>query len=192
MSVLQMTAGLNQKVKVNQPEISYMPAQRMLTVIIKGDPNIETARLMGPLYGTAYAVRKIYKEQDRVFKVEKLRGRWPDVNADITKGQWVGVYALPVPNDVSQLPEIKLDKQVDGVQINLEDWEYGDVAYILHLGPYTEECGSLNMLKQFIQDNGYRVKANSHEEIYLSDPAKTTADKLKTILLYRIEKIKVE
>lgn len=189
MSVLQMCVGLNEKLRANQPEISYMRAQQMLTVTIKGNPALETAKLMSPLYATAYAVRKIYKEQDRVFKVEKLRGRWPDVNRALDKDKWTGIYALPVPNDVTQLPEIKPEKQVAGVEICLGEWGYGDVAYILHTGAYTEECGTLEILKKFILDQGYRIKIDSHEEIYLSDPSKTMADKLKTILLYRIEKI---
>ena len=184
-----MCVGLNDKLKVNQPEISYMPAQRMLTVMIKGNPALETAKLMRPLYAMAYAVRKTYKEQDRVFKVEKLRGRWPDVNMTLAKDKWIGTYGLPIPNDVTQLPEIKPEKQVAGVEICLGEWVYGDVAYILHLGAYSEECGSLKVLKNFILDQGYRAKTDSHEEIYLSDPSKTTVDKLKTILLYRIEKI---
>ncbi len=189
MSVLNMTQGLNLKLKPGIPEIHHMPDQRMVVIPIHGDPNQETEKLMPQLYAMAYGIRKIYKEKGIPFKVEKLRGRWPDFLLDIAKSDWFGFYGLPVPNDVDSLPVIKAEKQIFGTPSMLENWQYGTVAQILHVGSYAEEQVTVRKLYDFIEANGYCVIKNSHEEIYLSDPQKTASDKLKTIILYRLEKI---
>jgi len=185
---LDMTRGLNYKIKPFVPVIEHMPSQKMIVVDINGDPSKETERVMGPLYATAYAIRKIYKDEGFVFKVEKMRGRWPAENMSLPKSQWTGVYGIPVPNDVTELPEIKKEKQVSGVEIKLTTWDYGDVGQILHVGPYTEEWPTIQQLHGHVESNGYQVIPDSHEEIYLSDSRKTAPDKLKTILLCRIKK----
>lgn len=152
-----------------------------------GDPNQKTAELMKPLYAPAYGIRKLYKDKGCIFKVEKSRGRWPDINATQSKDHWVGTYALPVPNDVTALPPINPSKNTNNIKIKLQTWEYGKVAYILHIGSYSKENESIKSLLNYISANGMKVIENSHEEIYLSDPTKTVRDKLKTILLYRLQ-----
>ena len=154
-----------------------------------GDPNQETARLMPPLYATAYAVRKIYKNQGLPFKVEKLRGRWPGAIIDQEKSDWSGFYGLPVPNTVETLLPVKAEKLLPDTPVTLETWHYGTVAQILHIGSYSQEYATVQKLLEFIKAKGYCAIADSHEEIYLSDPQKTAAEKLKTIILYRLEAI---
>lgn len=187
MSKINMCQGLEYKLKPGVPIISDMSAQKVISVEVVGDPNQETARLMTPLYATAYGVRKIYKADGNVFKVEKLRGRWPHINITKTKNAWTGIYALPVPNDVTSLPTIDPSKNIDNIKIKLEEWQYGKVAYILHIGSYAQENSTIQTLLSYISSNGMKVIENSHEEIYLSDPTKTDEDKLKTIILYRVE-----
>lgn len=187
MSKINMCQGLEYKLKPGVPRISDMSAQKVISVEVVGDPNQETARLMTPLYATAYGVRKIYKANGNVFKVEKLRGRWPHINITKTKNAWTGIYALPVPNDVTSLPTIDPSKNIDNIKIKLEEWQYGKVAYILHIGSYAQENSTIQTLLSYISSNGMKVIENSHEEIYLSDPTKTDEDKLKTIILYRVE-----
>lgn len=45
-------------------------------------------------------------------------------------------------------------------------------------------------MQEFIANNDLRIKTLVHREIYLSDPRKVTGDRLKTLLRYRVEKIK--
>ena len=184
----EMCKGLDYNLKPLAPTIADMPSQKVVAVSIKGDPNKETPKVMKPLYGTAYTVRKIYKELGNVFKVEKLRGRWPDKNMSLSKDKWTGEYALPVPNDVKELPELKDEKKVSGVDVKLTSWEYGKVGQILHVGSYTEEGSTIRKLHEYVKSQGYNVVPNSHEEIYLTDPTKSSPDKMKTLLLCRLEK----
>ena len=189
-SNLEMAQGLNYKLKPGQPIIvSNMPSQKVITVSIQGDPNEQTSRVMPPLYASAYAVRKFFiEEHDQKFSVEKLRGRWPDANAQRVKKQWTGTYALPVPNDTRKLESIKPEKQVPGVTVALATWEYGAVGQILHVGPYTKEGPTIQSLRTFVEKQGYQIVPNSHEEIYLTDPTKADPDKMRTLILCRLAK----
>jgi len=187
-SSLEMSRGVNYKLKPFVPTISDMPSQKMVTVIVKGDPGKETGRTMPPLYASAYAVRKIYKEAGKVFKVEKLRARWPEENIKLPKDQWVGTYALPIPNDVNDLPDIKEEKKVSGIEVKLTTWEYGKVGQIIHQGPYSEEKPTIQKLHDYVQSQGYEIVPDSHEEIYLTGPTKSSPDKIKTMIIYRIKK----
>lgn len=186
MSTKNLCTDLDYRLKAKQPVITELKPHKMVTVDIQGDPNQETARLMPPLYATAYAVRKIFKEKGMVFKVEKLRARWPHANIKQAKSTWRGVYALPVPFDVVTLPGIHHSKNPENIEIQLQVWEYQKVAMILHVGTYDTESESVELLQKYVQQNGFEIVPDSHEEIYLSDPNKTKPEQLKTIILYRL------
>lgn len=52
----------------------------------------------------------------------------------------------------------------------------------LHLGPFEEEHGSTEpMHRTYIPGQGLQPTGR-HPEVYLSDPRRTTAEKLRTIL----------
>ena len=184
---LNMTQGLNYTLKPLVPTINYIPTQKVITVNINGDPNEQTSIVCGPLYATAYAIRSIYKAEGRVFKVEKLRGRWPLLNMSLPKSQWTGTYALPVPNDVVSLPQLKASKKVDGVEIKLETWNYGLTGQIMHMGSYESEQPTISKLHEYLKNEGHAVKYDTHEEVYVSDPRKSVENKLKTLILYRLK-----
>lgn len=121
-----------------------------------------------------------------MFKVEKLRARWPTVQTNQPKHLWTGTYGLPLPWDITEAPPIDQKKNPTNIEIKLETWEYGNVAMILHHGSYDTETKTIELLKNFVKQQNYQIAPNSHEEIYLSDPNKTQADQLKTIILYRL------
>nr|VFK25687.1 MAG: hypothetical protein BECKMB1821G_GA0114241_101530 [Candidatus Kentron sp. MB]VFK29672.1 MAG: hypothetical protein BECKMB1821I_GA0114274_101129 [Candidatus Kentron sp. MB]VFK74866.1 MAG: hypothetical protein BECKMB1821H_GA0114242_101129 [Candidatus Kentron sp. MB] len=180
--------GFDYRLKPFTPKITELPDQTMVELDVVGDPNTETSRLMGPLYATAYGVRKRYKNEGQVFKVEKLRGRWPEQIRLADKSTWRGRYGLPVPNDTDSLPPIKKEKAIPGVEPQLNTWHYGLVGQILHVGPYDQEPPAIDKLLVFVQEQGYEVIEGSHEEVYLSDPGKTEPEKMKTIIMYRLKR----
>ncbi len=51
----------------------------------------------------------------------------------------------------------------------------------MHNGPYSTEPDTINQMKIFMTQHGL-VENGLHHEIYLSDPRKTAADRMKTIL----------
>ncbi|MDA8213435.1 MAG: GyrI-like domain-containing protein [Clostridia bacterium] len=162
--------------KPTEPEITTMASQKMAVVYTKGDPNAEMTKAMPALFGSVYKLKFELKKQGVEFKVGKLRARWPDAHL-VPKDQWTGIWALPVPNDVTELPQ-----KVQDVEVKLETWHYGIVAQVLHIGPYSEEGPTVQRLHDFINENGYQL-AGQHEEEYLTTP---TAKVQKTIIRYEI------
>lgn len=180
--------GLDTKLRPFVPRLAKVPDQKMVVVQIHGDPGKETERLMGPLYAAAYAVRTEYKRHGAAFKVDKLRGRWPASNMSVPRSQWAGTYGLPVPNDVKTLPPIKAEKRIPGVEVALATWRYGEIAQILHVGPFSAEWPAIQKLHEFAESQGYQVVPDSHEEVYLNDGRRTAPEDLKTILICRVRK----
>lgn len=162
------------------PEITELPARKMATVTSKGDPNVVGEQVFKPLYGAVYTLKFDLKKRGlETFKVEGLRARWPDAHL-VPKDQWTAHWALPIPDDTETLPRKSPDDEVA-----MAIWEYGTVAQVLHLGPYSEEGPTVIALHKFIEENGYRM-IGEHEEEYLTRP---TAKVVKTIIRYRVEKL---
>lgn len=66
--------------------------------------------------------------------------------------------------------------------------EDGLSVQILHIGSYDNEPESFSKMKDFIEENGLKIKTLVHREIYLSDVRRVEESKLKTVLRYRVEK----
>ena len=161
------------------PQIIQMLPQKMAVVTGKGAPDKVFAELMPALYGSVYTLKFDLKKQGLpTFKVCGLRARYPD--ADIApQGEWAHIIGLPVPEDVSSLPQ-----KVPEVQVALETWQYGTMAQILHIGAYTEEEPTVERLMAFIDENDYEV-SGVHEEEYLTSP---DAKVVKTLIRYPVKK----
>ncbi len=70
-------------------------------------------------------------------------------------------------------PSVYLDK------IEYDTITEGLCCQMLHLGSYDDEPESFEIMSQFCIDNGYERSSRKHRKIYLSDPRKTEAGKLK-------------
>lgn len=164
---------------LKEPRITKMQDQKMLQVAATGDPNLVSEKAFKLLFKTYYKIPGVSK------KKQSPRARWTgDVNV---KSAWTGYYALPVPAETASLPPINPEP---GYQVQLATWEYGDVAEILHIGPYTQEAPTMQKLREFLKQQGYEI-AGYHEEEYLEGPgtfSKGDPDKYMTIIRYRVKK----
>ena len=161
------------------PQILEMPPQKMAAVQAKGAPHNVFPKVMPALYGSVYTLKFDLKKKGLpTFKVTGLRARYPDAHL-VPKDEWTHIIALPIPDDTTSLPQ-----KTAGTEVKIETWEYGTVAQILHLGPYSEEGPTIERLHQFIKENGYEI-AGDHEEEYLTRP---DAKVPKTIIRYSIKK----
>ena len=165
-------------VSTRQPEIVEMPSQKMAVVYTRGEPSEALSRIMPALFGAVYSLKFDLRKQGRDFKVGVLRVRWPDIFL-LPREQWVGICGLPVPEDTTEL-----EQKVRSVPVSVETWEYGTVAQILHVGPYSTEEASIKVLQDFITENGYAI-TGAHEEEYLTTPK---AKVQKTIIRYPVRK----
>jgi hypothetical protein len=167
---------------LKQPKISTKKNQKMLVVETKGDPNVTGGQAFGLLFQLYYSLQETPKGPIQDFP----RARWPE-SLQAPKAEWTGLYALPVPETVAQLPP---HQPREGLKASLAIWEYGEVAEILHLGPYSQEEPALKQLKEFVQEQGY-VTIGGHEEEYIIGPttnSKGDPEKYVTILRYRVQK----
>jgi hypothetical protein len=168
---------------LKDPQISERPNQNMLVVETKGDPNIVGAKAFALLF-------KAYFKTVKGGKMQIPRARWPQ-DLGTSLDEWVGRYALPVPETTEKLPDVKLET---GSKLYLAEWEYGTVAEILHIGPYNKETPTIERLKKYAHDNGYYI-TGLHEEEYLKGPGMFgpgDPGKYQTIIRYRVEKLPVE
>lgn len=161
------------------PVIGEMPAQTMAVVVTKGDPNVVGETVLPALYGAVYTLKfQLKKSGKEDFKVSGLRARWPDAHL-LPKDQWTGLWALPIPDGTTEIP-----KKVPEPDVKIEVWEYGTVAEILHIGPYSEEGPTVEKLHKFIAESGYEI-AGGHEEEYLTRP---DAKVVKTVIRYPVRR----
>ena len=162
-----------------EPRILEMPSQKMAVVYGKGAPDKVFPELMPALYGSVYTLKFDLKKKGlATFKVSGLRARYPDAHL-VPKEEWTHIIGLPIPEDTASLPQ-----KVPGIEVNIETWEYGTVAQILHTGSYAEEEPTVKRLHQFIEESGYEI-AGDHEEEYLTTP---DAKVPKTIIRYPVKK----
>ncbi|HET9014098.1 MAG TPA: GyrI-like domain-containing protein [Thermomicrobiaceae bacterium] len=164
------------RTRAEAPHVREMATQHMAVVRTVGDPTVVAHSAIQALYGAVYALKFARKQAGRDFTVGPLRARWPDASTE-PPGEWHGVWALPIPDDVDAVAS-----RDPGIPIAVEDWEYGTVAEILHLGSYADEPASIDRLHAFIAAQGYAI-AGPHEEEYLSMPGATVQ---RTLLRYRV------
>ena len=165
-------------------KISTKKDQKVLVVEAKGDPNVVGGKSFGLLFRTYFMM----KDTPKGAGFSPPRARWP-VELDSDKEGWTGYYALPVPESVEKLPELQPQ---EGLKISLTTWKYGEVAEILHTGPYDKEEPTVKKLMDYIKAQGYEVLGD-HEEEYLLGPTMAgpgDPEKYKTIIRYRVKKVK--
>ena len=163
---------------LKEPKINTMPAQKMISVEIKGDPNTSSAVAFKELYATYYKLKRNTKGLTMVAP----RARWSGP-FDAPKKDWVGIYGIPIPDSVEKLPD-------NPGNVKLDIWQYGEVAEILYVGPYSEEKATIEKLIGFIHSNGYEI-AGAHEEEYLKGPGmffKGNPKDYYTVIRYPVKK----
>ena len=167
------------KTAKTDPQILEMPAQKMAVIHAKGAPDKVFSDFLPALYGSVYTLKLDLKKKGLpTFKVSGLRARYPDAHL-VPKEEWTIIVGLPIPEDATSLPQ-----KVPNIEVKIEPWQYGTISQILHLGPYDQECPTVERLHQFIKDSDYEI-AGVHEEEYLTTP---DAKVIKTIIRYPIKK----
>ena len=161
------------------PQILEMAAQKMAVVRGQGTPDEVFSKVMPALYGSVYTLKFDLKKKGLpTFKVTGLCARYPDAHLK-PKEEWTHILGLPVPEDTTSLPQ-----KLPDIEVKVEDWQYGTVAQILHLGPYDQEGPTIERLVKFIEESGYEI-TGVHEEEYLTTP---DAKVVKTLIRYPVRK----
>lgn len=165
---------------LREPRLARMNDQRMLVVEAAGDPNVVGASAFKLLFSTYFKLDGV----SRIGRPPAPRARWPRPQ-DTPKDTWLGQYALPLPESVATTSV----ESTGALRTVITTWAYGDVAEILHVGPYNAEQPDIERLLNFIKSRGYRV-VGDHEEEYVRGPGMLFAsdpDKYLTIIRLRVE-----
>lgn len=181
--------------RVGKPALVEVPARPFLMIDGAGDPNTsqEYAHAVAALYPIAYGIRAAIKKQTGDgYTVMPLEGLWwADDMANFSvddKSDWKWTMMICQP-DVATIemagaviPTVTAKRKlVSGNRIRFEIYEEGAAAQVMHLGPYADEAPTIQLLHEFIADEGLQ-RSGLHHEIYLGDPRKTDPAKLRTII----------
>lgn len=182
------TASAKDIAVVNPPPMNY------LMIDGRGDPNKskEFQSAVEALYGAAYTIKFSLKKAKigLEYSIPPLEGLWWMKGKFDAKNKkaWQWTLMLTQPPHVSEkhvedaVKTLSAKKQNPSLQkIRLELFDEGICAQILHIGPYSAEEKTIKRLHDFILEAGCESHGK-HHEIYLSDPRKTAASKLKTII----------
>jgi hypothetical protein len=167
------------------------PAQ-YLAISGEGAPGGERfSACIGALYAVAFTIkmtRKFAGQQD--YAVCKLEGQWhfDGDPAAVPKVHWRWKLLIRTPDfvkqaDLKQAVSKLLEKGKPRVvvEVQLEKIDEGQCVQMLHVGPYEREPETMSLMRVFAANQGFKF-TGLHHEIYLSDPRRVPAERLKTIL----------
>ena len=158
------------------------------------------------LYSISYTLKFILKKRKANpidYPVMPLEGLWwvEDGMFDITiKDNWFYTLMIMQPDVITQeifaegLEQVR-KKKGDGEilsKLRLASFEEGSCVQTMHLGPYATEPATIERMRAFATENGYRDcvgRGGNHHEIYLSDPRRADPVKMKTVLRHPVEKL---
>ena len=185
------------------PAIVDVPAFNYLMIDGQGDPNSaqEYQDALEALYAMAYTIKFSAKKADpsKDYAVMPLEGLWWTPNmADFTlddKDAWHWTAMILQPEFITEtdvsLAREQVRKKKNPValpQIRFEQLIEGTCAQIMHIGPYSAEKRTLEVLRVFAQENSYRYRGR-HHEIYIGDPRRAKLENLKTVLRQPVEEM---
>ena len=189
-------------------EIIDIPSFKFFTLEGKGNPNDEFfADYVGALYSLSYAVKMSYKKgvepkgfyDYTVYPLEGVwdlteKGREEFEKGFINKSELLFKLMIRQPDFVDEayakfiVEEVKKNKpNVLLNDVKFEEIEEGKVVQMLHVGSYDSEVESFKMMEEFVKESGFERAEKLHKEIYLSDARKVEAEKLKTILRFKVK-----
>lgn len=193
----------------NKPEIITVPKMHYIAVRGTGNPNEEGGayqQAVGVLYTVAYTLKMSYKTDYRIqgffeYVVPPLEGFWWQEGIEgVDYGNkdtfhWISVIRLPdfvTEEDFKWAVETaSKKKKMDCSAAEFLKIEEGLCVQMMHHGSFDDEPASVALMDAFLEQNGYIndfSENRMHHEIYLSDPRKCSADKLKTVIRHPIKK----
>lgn len=184
------------------PQIVDVPAIRFMMIDGSGDPNGEEfAKATEALYSLSYAVRMSYKSNDvpagyYEYTVFPLEGVWDllDRSKPATdKSNFKYTIMIRQPDFLTEqgferFREQTMKKKLNPLleMVRFEQTTDGLSCQMMHLGSFDDEPASFARMEAYCAEHGLTRASKIHREIYLSDPRKTEAAKLKTVLRFPV------
>ena len=186
------------------PDVVTVPARTVLALDGQGAPEGQAFQSsVGAVYGVAYTLKFARKKAGRgEFKVGPLEARWWTDEpgrwvVDTPRHTWRWQLRIALPRDVraAELARTiadathkqggKLEGSPEAARVALALLPAARFGRGLHIGPYATEGESFARSATAVEDAGL-MAGRAHVEVYLSDPRRTKAEKLKTVLLLEL------
>ena len=71
-------------------------------------------------------------------------------------------------------------------RLRLEEFEEGRCIQIMHIGPYSDEMRTIQVMDEYAASHGLHMRGK-HHEIYLGDPRKAKPENMKTVVRHPVE-----
>ena len=193
-----------------KPTIVDVPKMNYIAVRGQGNPNEEDGeykKAIELLYGIAFTIKMSYKGTHKIegyfqYVVPPLEGFWWQDNvigidySQKEKFQWIAVIRLPDFVTKEEfgwaVEEATKKKKEDFSKVEYFIYEEGMCVQCMHIGSYDEEPLTVEKMHAYMEEQGYELDITEerlHHEIYLSDPRRTSEEKLKTVVRHPIKQI---
>ena len=189
------------------PTLVDVPPANYIAVRGIGNPNDEGSEYkdsIGLLYGIAFTIKMSKKDGRQIegyfdYVVPPLEGLWWSENGEVNyahKEAFHFISMIRLPEFVSRadfdwaVAEATRKKKTDFSKVEFFHYEEGRCVQCMHIGPFDSEPITIGKMKAFAEQQGLSIAMDDvrrHHEIYLSDPRKTAADKLKTVIRYPVK-----
>ena len=191
-----------------KPGIVEVPPVNYIAVRGKGDPNGENSEYketIGLLYAIAFTIKMSYKGDHKIdgyfaYVVPPLEGFWWQDGTDgidyAHKENFNFISLIRLPDFVTKadfnwaIAEAAKKKKTDFSKVEFLSYNEGLCVQCMHIGPYDNEPLTIEAMHEFAEQQGYALDITDtryHHEIYLSDPRKCDASKLKTVIRHPIK-----
>ncbi len=189
-----------------KPVLIDVPPINFIAVDGKGSPQSEAYQnAMQLLYSLTFTIKMSKmsgKQPEGYFEyvVPPLEGLWwmKEKWSLQKRDEWLWTSMIRQPEFVNEevynwaIEECKRKKpETDYSVARFFAFEEGLCVQMMHIGPYSEEPASMENMYRFIDENNLINETGTirkHHEIYLSDPRKTSPDKLRTVLRIPVKK----
>lgn len=197
----------------NKPGIVEIPKMNYIAVKGKGNPNDENSEYkdsIGLLYAIAFTIKMSYKGTYKIngyfeYVVPSLEGFWwqegnkSSIDYE-SKDKFNFISIIRLPDFVTKedfkwaIDEATKKKKQDFSKVEFLTYDEGICIQCMHIGSYDNEPKTINLMHVYMMENGYELDITDtrfHHEIYLSDPRRCDAKKLKTVIRHPIRKRKL-
>jgi hypothetical protein len=189
----------NEYVTPKTPVIVDVKPAKYVTVTGQGAPASAAFQdAVGALYGAAFTIKFNKKFAGQDYKVCNLEGLWwgKQETGDFSSEPpetWNWKLIIRVPDFIKSadlkaaVKQLKAKGKGDHAdRVRLERIAEGKCVQMLHVGPYGEEGKTICQMMEHARAKGLDFSGR-HHEIYLSDPRRVPAARLRTILRHPVK-----
>ncbi|MCK8061598.1 MULTISPECIES: GyrI-like domain-containing protein [unclassified Fusibacter] len=185
------------------PQVIDLKSIGYFTLKGEGNPNDPFfADYIQALYAVSYAVKMSYKSDDVPqgyydYAVYPLEGVWDlkdKAKGAKDKDNLVFELMIRQPDFLTEdlakcfIEKAYASKKLDLIkQVEFKTITDGLCVQMLHLGSYDDEPASFDLMQAYCKEHGLTRISMTHREIYLTDARKTSPDKQKTVLRFKVE-----